>query len=72
MNCTRLLQLLRLNHVRLPIGFWAFEISGGEPYRQGQLPYLTKAVQWAKNQGLKVIVRPPCAPFVNSQNILTY
>ncbi|KAH9486277.1 Glucan 1,3-beta-glucosidase [Psilocybe cubensis] len=45
-----------LNHVRLPIGYWAFDVSAGEPYIQGQLPYLLKAVQWAQHHGLKVIV----------------
>lgn len=45
-----------LNHVRLPIGYWAFDVSAGEPYIQGQLPYLSKAVTWAQNHGLKVIV----------------
>ncbi|KAH7101605.1 glycoside hydrolase family 5 protein [Auriculariales sp. MPI-PUGE-AT-0066] len=55
-----------LNHVRLPIGFWAWDVSGGEPYIQGQLPYLTKAVTWAGNQGLKVIVDLHGAP--GSQN----
>jgi hypothetical protein len=46
----------RLNHVRLPIGYWAWDVSAGEPYIQGQLPFLTKAVTWAQNHGLKVIV----------------
>ena len=46
----------RLNHVRLPIGYWAFEVGPGEPYIQGQLPYLQNAVQWASQYGLKVIV----------------
>ncbi|KAJ6469655.1 exo-beta-1,3-glucanase [Mycena vitilis] len=55
-----------LNHVRLPIGFWAFDVSGGEPYIQGQLPYLQKAVTWAGNHGLKVIVDLHGAP--GSQN----
>ncbi|KAG6837641.1 hypothetical protein H0H93_004917 [Arthromyces matolae] len=45
-----------LNHVRLPIGYWAFDVSGGEPYIQGQLPYLDKAVTWARNHGLKLII----------------
>ncbi|KAG6889978.1 hypothetical protein C0995_012938 [Termitomyces sp. Mi166 len=45
-----------LNHVRLPIGYWAFDISGGEPYVQGQLPYLSKAVSWAQKYGIKVII----------------
>ncbi|KAH9923655.1 glycoside hydrolase superfamily [Fomitopsis serialis] len=45
-----------LNHVRLPIGYWAFEVGPGEPYIQGQLPYLQNAIGWAGNHGLKVIV----------------
>jgi len=48
--------LAGLNHVRIPIGYWAFDVSGGEPYIQGQLPYLTKAIGWAETHGLKVIV----------------
>lgn len=56
----------RLNHVRIPIGFWAFDVSGGEPYIQGQVPYLQKAVQWAGNHGIKVIVDLHGAP--GSQN----
>ncbi|KAF9070831.1 exo-beta-1,3-glucanase [Rhodocollybia butyracea] len=44
-----------LNHVRLPIGFWAFDVSGGEPYIQGQLPFLQKAITWAGNTGLKLV-----------------
>lgn len=57
---------LRLNHVRIPIGFWAFDISGGEPYAQGQLPYLQKAVTWAAKHNIKVIVDLHGAP--GSQN----
>lgn len=55
-----------LNHVRLPIGYWAFEVSPGEPYIQGQLPYLQMAVTWAQNHGLKLIVDLHGAP--GSQN----
>ncbi|KAI0077473.1 exo-beta-1,3-glucanase [Panus rudis PR-1116 ss-1] len=55
-----------LNHVRIPIGFWAFDVSGGEPYIQGQVPYLQKAVGWARNHGIKVIVDLHGAP--GSQN----
>ncbi|KDR85713.1 hypothetical protein GALMADRAFT_218808 [Galerina marginata CBS 339.88] len=55
-----------LNHVRLPIGYWAFDVSGGEPFIQGQLPYLTKAVTWAQAHGLKLIVDLHGAP--GSQN----
>lgn len=45
-----------LNHVRLPIGYWAWDVSNGEPYIQGQIPYLEKAVGWAEKHGLKLIV----------------
>ncbi|KAK7063958.1 Exo-beta-1,3-glucanase [Favolaschia claudopus] len=55
-----------LNHVRLPIGYWAWDVSAGEPYIQGQLAYLTKAVTWAGNHGLKLIVDLHGAP--GSQN----
>jgi aryl-phospho-beta-D-glucosidase BglC (GH1 family) len=40
----------------LPIGYWAWDVSGGEPYIQGQLAYLNKAVTWAQKYNLKVIV----------------
>lgn len=55
-----------LNHVRLPIGYWAFEVGPGEPYIQGQLPYLQKAITWAENNNLKLIVDLHGAP--GSQN----
>lgn len=45
-----------LNHVRIPIGFWAFDVSGGEFYTQGQLPYLQKAVAWAAKYKIKVLI----------------
>ncbi|KAI5120782.1 hypothetical protein M0805_002409 [Coniferiporia weirii] len=55
-----------LNHVRLPVGYWAFEVGPGEPFIQGQLPFLQKAVTWAGNYGLKVIIDLHGAP--GSQN----
>ncbi|ESK85922.1 glycoside hydrolase family 5 protein [Moniliophthora roreri MCA 2997] len=55
-----------LNHVRIPIGYWAFQVQGGEPYIQGQLPYLQRAVGWAAANNLKVIVDLHGAP--GSQN----
>ncbi|KAL8280667.1 hypothetical protein RQP46_006990 [Phenoliferia psychrophenolica] len=45
-----------LNHVRIPIGYWAFDISAGEPYVQGQYPYLLQTIQWCKAAGIRVIV----------------
>lgn len=55
-----------LNHVRLPIGYWAFETSHGEPYHSGQLPYMEKTFEWAAKYNLKVIVDLHGAP--GSQN----
>ncbi|KAL7422509.1 hypothetical protein Q5752_003157 [Cryptotrichosporon argae] len=45
-----------LNHVRIPIGYWAYDVSDGEPYVQGQAAYLEQAIGWARNHGLKVMV----------------
>ena len=56
----------RLNHVRIPIGYWAFEVGPGEPFIQGQLQYLQNAIGWAGTYGLKVIVDLHGAP--GSQN----
>jgi glucan 1,3-beta-glucosidase len=42
--------------VRVPIGYWAWDVSQGEPYIQGQLPYLRKAVMWASIYGLNLII----------------
>jgi len=44
-----------LNHVRLPVGYWALD-NKGDPYIQGQMPYLEKALCWAKKYHLKVII----------------
>lgn len=45
-----------LNHVRIPVGYWAVVPQGGEPYVQGQLDVLDQAIGWAREAGLKVIV----------------
>jgi len=45
-----------LNHVRIPIGYWALNPLPGDPYVQGQLPVLDSAIQWARETGLKVIL----------------
>ena len=45
-----------LTHVRIPIGYWAVSPIPGEPYVQGQLDVLDKAMGWAKNSGLKVMI----------------
>ncbi|KAF5352453.1 hypothetical protein D9756_005900 [Leucocoprinus leucothites] len=54
-----------LNHVRLPIGYWAFDIQN-EPYHDGQLAYMEKAFLWAAKYNLKVVVDLHGAP--GSQN----
>ncbi|KAK7037514.1 hypothetical protein VNI00_011006 [Paramarasmius palmivorus] len=45
-----------LNHIKIPIGYWAWDVSQGEPYHQGQLFYLNQAIGWARDVGLKVII----------------
>ncbi|KJA28398.1 glycoside hydrolase family 5 protein [Hypholoma sublateritium FD-334 SS-4] len=60
-----------LNHVRIPIGYWAFDLYPGDEYVQGQLPYLLKAVDWAEKYCLKIIIDLYGAPgsqngFINS------
>lgn len=45
-----------LNHVRIPIGYWALNPLDGDPYVQGQLPVLDQAIIWARNAGLKVML----------------
>jgi len=55
-----------LNHVRLPVGYWAYDVSAGEPYIQGQAEYVDKAIDWARAHGLKVMLDLHGAP--GSQN----
>lgn len=55
-----------LNHVRLPVGYWAFEVGAGEPFISGQLPYVERAIGWAQKYGLKVVFDLHGAP--GSQN----
>lgn len=45
-----------LNHVRIPIGYWALNPLPGDPYVQGQLSYLDQAIGWARSAGLKVML----------------
>ncbi|OKL59624.1 putative glucan 1,3-beta-glucosidase A [Talaromyces atroroseus] len=55
-----------LNHVRIPVGYWAVVPQSGDPYVQGQLDVLDQAIDWARDAGLKVIVDLHGAP--GSQN----
>ncbi|MCJ1291709.1 exo-1,3-beta-glucanase [Xylographa carneopallida] len=55
-----------LNHVRIPIGYWAVAPLQGDPYVQGQLPVLDQAIGWARSAGLRVLLDLHGAP--GSQN----
>ncbi|RUP52071.1 glycoside hydrolase superfamily [Jimgerdemannia flammicorona] len=46
-----------LNFLRIPIGYWALDVSGGEPYVSGlQVDYVKKAITWAAKYGMYVFV----------------
>lgn len=64
--CHELIPAAGLNHVRIPIGYWAYDVSAGEPYIQGQAEYLDRAIGWARNHGIKVMIDLHGAP--GSQN----
>ncbi|KAF9887817.1 exo-1,3-beta-glucanase [Aspergillus nanangensis] len=55
-----------MNHVRIPIGYWAVDPLPEAPYVNGQLDFLDKAIEWAREAGLKVVVDLHGAP--GSQN----
>ncbi|KAF2141980.1 glycoside hydrolase family 5 protein [Aplosporella prunicola CBS 121167] len=54
------------NAVRIPIGYWAFKKYQNDPYIMGAQPYLDKAIDWARQTGLKVWIDLHGAP--RSQN----
>ncbi|KAI8058598.1 glycoside hydrolase superfamily [Syncephalis plumigaleata] len=45
-----------INHVRIPVGYWAVEKQRHEPWVQGQLKYLTRGINWADQYGIRVII----------------
>ncbi|CAG8688597.1 32339_t:CDS:2, partial [Racocetra persica] len=55
-----------INHLRIPIGYWAFDKVPSEPFVKGAFEYLLKGVLWAKKYNLKVVLDLHCAP--GSQN----
>ncbi|KAG0378581.1 hypothetical protein BGX24_003424 [Mortierella sp. AD032] len=50
---------LGLNHVRVPIGFWAMgNLVQGEPYVANVAwGYLLRAIEWARKHGIRVMIR---------------
>ncbi|KAI9470800.1 MAG: glycoside hydrolase superfamily [Benjaminiella poitrasii] len=59
--------LMGFNHVRIPTGHWAVQVTPDEPF----VPYISwhyllKGVQWARKYGLRVMVELHTAP--GSQN----
>ncbi|KAJ5773494.1 Exo-beta-1-3-glucanase (Exg1) [Penicillium paradoxum] len=55
-----------MNHVRIPVGYWALRHLNGDPYVDGQLEFLDQAIGWARSAGLKVMLDLHGAP--GSQN----
>lgn len=55
-----------LNHVRIPLGYWAINPQPGDPYVQGQINVLDQAIGWARSAGLKILIDVHGAP--GSQN----
>ncbi|RKP23897.1 glycoside hydrolase superfamily, partial [Syncephalis pseudoplumigaleata] len=45
-----------INHVRIPVGYWAVEKHRHEPWVQGQLEYLARAIRWADHYDIQVII----------------
>jgi glucan 1,3-beta-glucosidase len=54
-----------LNLVRIPVGFWAWD-NKDTPFVSGSMAYLDKAIEWARQTGLKVMIDLHGAP--GSQN----
>lgn len=57
---------LKFNHVRIPIGYWSVTPLDGDPYVQGAYDVLGKAIGWAADAGIKVMIDLHGAP--GSQN----
>ncbi|KAG2218194.1 hypothetical protein INT45_006829 [Circinella minor] len=55
------------NHVRIPMGHWAIEVTQDEPYVPHlSWEYLLRAIQWGRKYGLRIMVELHTAP--GSQN----
>ncbi|KAJ2801035.1 hypothetical protein H4R20_003834 [Coemansia guatemalensis] len=47
---------LGLNHIRIPIGYWAFTVKDDEPYVQGQIPYLENIIEWIGKHDMNAVI----------------
>nr|POF17497.1 glucan 1,3-beta-glucosidase [Quercus suber] len=45
-----------LNFVRIPIGYWSITPNEGDPYIQGAYDHLGNALDWANDNGIKVLI----------------
>ncbi|CAG8576702.1 3837_t:CDS:2 [Ambispora leptoticha] len=55
-----------LNHVRIPIGFWAIEVLQGEPFvPYASWQFLLRGINWARKYGLRVFVDLHKVPDIN-------
>jgi glucan 1,3-beta-glucosidase len=61
-----------LNHVRIPIGYWAVNRQPNDPYVDGQIPWMDQAIGWARGAGLKVIVDLHGGMFLSIIVVLSY
>ncbi|KAI1775916.1 glucan 1,3-beta-glucosidase precursor [Hypoxylon cercidicola] len=55
-----------LNFVRIPVGYWSVTPLAGDPYVDGGYRYLRMALDWARDNNLKVMIDLHGAP--GSQN----
>ena len=55
-----------LDHVRIPVGYWMLDVEGTEPYIQGSEEFLDRAIGWAQENGIQVLIDLHGAP--GSQN----
>ncbi|KAJ2396500.1 hypothetical protein GGI05_001089 [Coemansia sp. RSA 2603] len=55
-----------INWIRIPIGYWAFNLTDSEPFVDGQVPYVERILEWSRDLGLSVELDLHGAP--GSQN----
>lgn len=55
-----------ITHLRIPVGYWIVSIEQTEPFVAGSWPFLLRALDWASELGLRVLIDLHGAP--GSQN----